>query len=96
MVSLCCFNELNLGIKIRMKIQIIKDGNGSDTGVFIPIEDWEIIKAEYPEIQEEQISVPDWQKEIVLKRVAEIQKNPQILRPVDDFFNDNDNVLNEP
>lgn len=79
-----------------MKVQIIKDGNGSDAGVFIPMSDWEIIKAEYPEIQAEEFPVPDWQKEIVLKRVAEIQKNPRILRPIDDFFEDNDNVLNEP
>ena len=34
-----------------MKTQIIQDHNGLPTGVFIPIEDWEIIKNEYPNIE---------------------------------------------
>ena len=34
-----------------MSLQIIQGGNGKPTGVFIPIQDWEIMKQEYQNLQ---------------------------------------------
>ena len=34
-----------------MSLQIIQGGNGKPTGVFIPISDWETMKAEYQNLQ---------------------------------------------
>ncbi len=34
-----------------MSLQIIQGGNGKPTGVFIPMNDWEIMKKEYQNLQ---------------------------------------------
>lgn len=34
-----------------MSLQIIKDGYGKDTGVFVPINDWEIIIQKYEDLK---------------------------------------------
>jgi hypothetical protein len=34
-----------------MSLQIIQGGNGKPTGVFIPMNDWEIMKEEYQNLQ---------------------------------------------
>ncbi len=72
-----------------MNVQIIQDEQGKSTGVYIPISEWEIIKADYPELNESQISIPQWEKEIVLNRIQEIKNNPSILLSIDSFFDDN-------
>lgn len=74
-----------------MKIEIIQDDKGNQTGVYIPMSEWEIIKADYPEMNESPISIPDWEKEIVLSRVKEIKNNPAILLEIDSFFDGVDN-----
>jgi hypothetical protein len=34
-----------------MRLQVIQVGDGKNTGVFIPIEDWTLIKNHYPDIE---------------------------------------------
>jgi hypothetical protein len=34
-----------------MSLQVIQGGNGKPTGVFIPMNDWEIMKEEYQNLQ---------------------------------------------
>ncbi len=46
-------------------------------------------KADYPELNESQISIPQWEKEIVLNRIQEIKNNPSILLSIDSFFDGN-------
>jgi hypothetical protein len=35
-----------------MSVQLIKDGNGDSTGVFIPMSDWEIITLKHQDLKE--------------------------------------------
>lgn len=35
-----------------MRTQVIQDHNGTPTGVFIPIKDWEKMKKKYPDIDD--------------------------------------------
>lgn len=65
-----------------MKTQIIQDHNGLPTGVFIPIEDWENIKKQYPGIETMDSDLPQWQKDILDSRLADM-KNPGKTKPVD-------------
>ena len=51
-----------------MRVQIIVDGKGNNTGVFIPLEEWTIIKSKYPEIDQIGVDIPDWQKSFLDKR----------------------------
>ncbi len=65
-----------------MNLQYISDNKGKTTGVFIPIHDWEYLKNKYKEIDREEkqsFEVPDWHKEIVLKRLEEYRGNPDNL-----------------
>jgi hypothetical protein len=69
-----------------MNTQIIKDGNGKNTGVFIPIEDWNLIESTYPDINNLSKELPEWQKEIIDVRLAAIAKDPQRLKPIEKLF----------
>ena len=68
-----------------MKTQIIKDDNGRPTGVFIPIEQWERLKSMYPNIEKEDDDLPQWQKELLDLRLADIN-NPDKIENIAEFY----------
>jgi Putative addiction module component len=59
-----------------MNLQYISDSKGQTTGVFIPINEWNDLKNKYKDIEQEEISIPEWHKDLVLKRLEDYQKNP--------------------
>lgn len=59
-----------------MNLQYISDNKGQTTGVFIPIQDWNDLKSKYKNIELNEINVPEWHKDLVLKRVENYMKNP--------------------
>ena len=69
-----------------MKLQIIQDSKGKATGVYIPIADWEHIKKCCPNIEEIQKELPQWQKETLDKRLADIKNEPESQRPISRLF----------
>lgn len=69
-----------------MKAQIIQDHIGLPSGVFIPMKDWEVIKSQYPDIEEISNDIPEWQKEILTKRLEAIAKNPERIKPIQGLF----------
>lgn len=75
-----------------MTLQFIHDNKGNTTGVFIPIEDWQILKSKYIELQKEEVeNVPylvDWQKQIVEDRLNDYYKSTNKLDDFDDTIND--------
>jgi hypothetical protein len=68
-----------------MRTQIIQDHNGLPTGVFIPIEDWENIKKSYPNIEKVDKDLPQWQKDILDIRLADLN-NPEKFKSIDHLF----------
>lgn len=52
-----------------MSLQYIKDDKGNTTGVFIPIREWNEINAKYEAKEQDVHELPNWQKEIVRKRI---------------------------
>ncbi len=68
-----------------MKTQIIQDHNGIPTGVFIPIEDWENLKKNYPNIEKVNEDLPQWQKDILDIRLADLNNNEKI-ESIDELF----------
>lgn len=68
-----------------MRTQIIQDHNGQPTGVFIPIEDWENIKKNYPDIEKIDDELPQWQKDALDMRLADLN-NPNQLETIDNLF----------
>jgi hypothetical protein len=63
-----------------MKLQIIQDNNGKDTGVFITIKDWLIIKSNYPDIEDIKDDLPQWEKDLIDLRLDAIAINPEKLK----------------
>ena len=69
-----------------MALQFIHDNRGNTTGVFIPIEDWQALKARYAELQKEEAKtmaeLAPWQKEVLDERLNDYYSNRNDL---DDF-----------
>ncbi len=62
-----------------MKLQIIEDIKGDKAGVFIPIEDWTRIKANYPDIENLDIELSKWEQELIDNRLKAIDENSERL-----------------
>lgn len=58
-----------------MNLQYISDSKGQTTGVFIPINEWNDLKNKYKDIEQEEINVPEWYKDLVLKRLDDYKQN---------------------
>ncbi len=69
-----------------MRLQVLQDGQGKTTGVFIPIEDWIILKRQYPDIESADGEVPQWEKDIIDGRLEAIAKNGERLKPGEDLL----------
>lgn len=76
-----------------MRLQVIQDGNGKNTGVFIPIEDWTLMKINYPDVDTLDKDIPEWQKQLLDERLEAIAKNPGSVIPIDEFFKELDSDL---
>ncbi len=69
-----------------MKLQVLYDSNGNNSGVYIPSQEWSLIKQQYPDIEEISNDIPEWQKEILTKRLEAIAKNPERIKPIQGLF----------
>ncbi len=69
-----------------MKLQVLHDSNGNNSGVYIPNQEWVLIKQQYPDIEEITTEIPDWQKALLASRLEEIAKNPKRIKPIQDLF----------
>lgn len=75
-----------------MNLQYISDSKGQTTGVFIPINDWNELKMKYKDIEIDGNDIPQWQKEIVSKRLKDYRNAPELAM---DFDSALDNLENE-
>jgi hypothetical protein len=69
-----------------MKLQVLQDNFGNQTGVYVPMEDWKLIKDNYPDIETIDQYLPQWEKEIIDNRLNVIQSSPERLRPINELF----------
>lgn len=69
-----------------MNLQVLLDSNGKNSGVYIPSQEWTLIKQQYPDIEEISNDIPDWQKEILTSRLDAIAKNPERIKPIEGLF----------
>ena len=71
-----------------MSLQYISDSKGRTTGVFIPINEWNDLKSKYKDIEQEEFIVPEWHKELVLKRLKGYNQNPDSAMDFDSAIDD--------
>jgi hypothetical protein len=68
-----------------MTTQTIQDNNGVPTGVFIPMENWNRIKKQYPDIEKTENDLPQWQKDILDLRLVDLD-NPLKIKPIQGLY----------
>jgi len=71
-----------------MSLQYISDGEGKTTGVYIPIDAWNRLKEKYKGLDEEQITIPEWQVKEVRERMEQYKKNPGAALDFDEAMDD--------
>ena len=75
-----------------MNLQFIHDTKGNTTGVFIPIEEWQMLKAKYADLQIDEIEnnseLSSWQKEIIDVRLNDYYQNPNDVGDFNKLLND--------
>ena len=69
-----------------MKLLVLQDNFGNQTGVYIPMEDWTLIKNNYPDIETLEQEVPQWEKNLIDSRLEAIAQNPELLKPIESLF----------
>jgi len=71
-----------------MTLQFIHDNRGNTTGVFIPIEEWQVLKTKYTDLQKEEaenvLELAQWQKQIIDERLSDYYNNPDDVAQLDD------------
>ncbi|AMR34355.1 hypothetical protein A0256_24325 [Mucilaginibacter sp. PAMC 26640] len=75
-----------------MNLQFIHDTKGNTTGVFIPIEEWQLLTEKYTELQEEELSnqvkLNSWQTELIDERLNDYYANSARTESFDDMLTD--------
>ena len=71
-----------------MNLQYISDSNGQTAGVFIPIKEWNQLKNKYKEIEQEEIDIPGWHKDLVRERLIVYKENPGEVLDFNSAMND--------
>jgi hypothetical protein len=69
-----------------MKLQVLLDNFGNQTGVYVPMEDWTLIKNNYPDIETLEQEFPQWEKDLIDSRLEAIATNPERLKPIESLF----------
>lgn len=68
-----------------MEAEIIQNHKGRK-GVFIPMEEWEEMKAVYPEIESLNDNLQQWEKDFIDERLEAISRNSKRLLPIEGLF----------
>ena len=63
--------------------QIIKDQIGVPMGVFIPIQSWNTLITQYPDIVTLDTDLPQWEKDFIDRRLDMTQQYPERLKPIE-------------
>ncbi len=75
-----------------MSLQFIQDNKGNTTGVYIPIEEWQSLKAKYNGLEQKEIEnnveLATWQKNILDERLNDYYLNPSDVIDFDKTVDD--------
>ena len=75
-----------------MSLQFIQDNKGNTTGVYIPIEEWQSLKAKYNGLEQKEIEnnieLATWQKNILDERLNDYYLNPSDVIDFDKTIDD--------
>jgi len=66
--------------------QILKDPQGMPTGVFIPIQSWNKLIIQYPDIETVDTELSQWEKDFIDRRLNTAQRYPERLKTMEALF----------
>ena len=69
-----------------MSLQYISDNAGHTMAVIIPIKEWNEIREKHPDVEAIEGDLPQWQKDILDRRLQIIQNHPERLHPIEELF----------
>lgn len=75
-----------------MSVQFISDSSGNTTGVFIPVDEWNMLKEKYKGLEDD-IQVPTWHKTIVAERSEQYKTGKAGAEDMDKTLDDIDGKL---
>ncbi|MES2377297.1 MAG: addiction module protein [Bacteroidota bacterium] len=73
-----------------MSLQYLSDEKGHVVAVQVPIDEWVLLKSKYPDIDANDVSIPEWQKELIDDRLSAIKQNPERILPIDTLIEELD------
>jgi hypothetical protein len=73
-----------------MSVNYVSDSLGETIAVQISIGDWEKIKNKYPDVDDIDGDIPQWQKDMIDKRLKAIKDNPDSIEDIEGLFKELD------
>nr|WP_259070135.1 hypothetical protein [Mucilaginibacter sp. X4EP1]MCS3815294.1 hypothetical protein [Mucilaginibacter sp. X4EP1] len=73
-----------------MSIQYLSNEKGQVAAVQLPIEEWELIKMKYPDIDHLDAELPEWHKQLIDARLDALEKNAELIRPISELMGELD------
>ncbi len=73
-----------------MSVQYLSNEKGQITAVQVPIEEWEMIKNKYPDIDHIDSKLPQWHQEIIDDRLDALKNHPELIKPISELMNELD------
>lgn len=72
-----------------MNLQYISDSQGETTGVYILINEWNLLKKKYKDLENDLTNdIPQWNKRIVLKRLKDYDQGKVEALDFNEVMND--------
>jgi hypothetical protein len=66
--------------------QVLRDQQGMPMGIFIPMPIWNNLIFKYPDIEEFDNELLQWEKDFIDRRLNMVQNYPEHLKPIEMLF----------
>ena len=76
-----------------MSVNYLSDSAGETIAVQIPIDDWKKIKNKYPDVDDIDGDLPQWQKDMIDRRMKATDEDPDTVRDIEGLFRELDKEI---
>ncbi len=76
-----------------MPVNYVSDSVGDTIAVQIPISDWKKIKDKYPDVDDLDGDLPQWQKDMIDQRMKAIADDPDSVMGIEGLFDELDKEI---
>ncbi len=76
-----------------MSVNYLSDSAGETIAVQISIDDWKKIKNKYPDVDDLEGDLPQWQKDMIDRRLKAIENDPASIMDIDGLFKELDKEI---